>query len=150
MRTEKESVMTKRHKILLTVFCLMPCVVFAQVASKPKPAESKESATNAWKAFGVRERFQGPLALKTKEGKTIALNVGVRVWSIDATLGRQTLRTTDYTVFHLRGGKIKTVVDGKEQMRSVDEYWTLPAGWSFSLEVKGETALLETTTISTK
>jgi hypothetical protein len=50
----------------------------------------------------------------------------------------------------LRGGKIKTVVDGKEQMRSVDEYWTLPAGSSFSLEVKGETALLETTTISTK
>ena len=142
--------MTKRHKLFLAVFCVTPLLVFAQGASKPKPAESKESATNAWKAFGVRERFQGPLALKTKEGKSVALNVGVRVWSIDGALGRQTLRTTDYTVFRLRAGKIKTVVDGKEQLRDVDEYWTLPAGTSFSLEVKGETALLETTTVSTK
>lgn len=142
--------MTKRHEIMLAVFCLMPCLVCAQGAAKARPADSKESATNAWKAFRVHEQFQGPLALKTKGGKTVALNVGVRVWSIDATLGRQTLRITDYTVFHLRGGKLQTVVDGKEQLRNVDEYWTLPAGSSFSFEVKGETALLETTTISTK
>lgn len=142
--------MNKLQKCILSVFLLTPVLVFAQQRSKQKGADSKEAATAAWKAFRMRERFLGPLTLKTKAGKTLALNVGLRVWSIDGTLGRQTLRTTDYTVFRLRAGRIKTVVDGKEQVRNVDEYWTLPAGSTLSLEVKGETALLETTTIAAK
>jgi hypothetical protein len=146
----REGIMNKLLKCIFFVFLLAPVPVFAQQSSKQKSADSKEAATSAWKAFRMRERFQGPLTLKTKAGKTLSLNVGLRVWSIDGTLGRQTLRTTDYTVFRLRAGKIKTVVDGKEQVRNVDEYWTLPAGSTLSLEVKGETALLETTTVATK
>jgi hypothetical protein len=146
----REGIMNKLLKCVVFVFLLTPVPVFAQQSSKQKSADSKEAATSAWKAFRMRERFQGPLTLKTKAGKTLSLNVGLRIWSIDGTLGRQTLRTTDYTVFRLRAGKIKTVVDGKEQVRNVDEYWTLPAGSTLSLEVKGETALLETTTVATK
>jgi hypothetical protein len=146
----REGIMNKLLKCIFSVLLLTPVHVLAQQASKQKSADSKEAATAAWKAFRMRERFQGPLTLKTKAGKTLALNVGLRVWSIDGTLGRQTLRTTDYTIFRLRAGKIKTVVDGKEQVRNVDEYWTLPAGSTLSLEVKGETALLETTTIAAK
>jgi hypothetical protein len=142
--------MNKLLKYVVFVFLLTPVPVLAQQSSKQKSADGKEAGTAAWKAFRMRERFQGPLSLKTKAGKTLALNVGLRIWSIDGTLGRQTLRTTDYTVFRLRAGKIKTVIDGKEQVRNVDEYWTLPAGSTLSLEVKGETALLETTTIATK
>jgi len=142
--------MNKLLKCIFSVLLLTPVHVLAQQASKQKSADSKEAATAAWKAFRMRERFQGPLTLKTKAGKTLALNLGLRVWSIDGTLGRQTLRTTDYTIFRLRAGKIKTVVDGKEQVRNVDEYWTLPAGSTLSLEVKGETALLETTTVAAK
>lgn len=142
--------MNKLLKCIFSVLLLTPVHVLAQQASKQKSADSKEAATAAWKAFRMRERFQGPLTLKTKAGKTLALNVGLRVWSIDGTLGRQTLRTTDYTIFRLRAGKIKTVVDGKEQVRNVDECWTLPAGSTLSLEVKGETALLETTIVAAK
>jgi uncharacterized protein YdeI (BOF family) len=142
--------MNKLLKYVVFVFLLTPVPVLAQQSSKQKSADGKEAGTAAWKAFRMRERFQGPLSLKTKAGKALALNVGLRIWSIDGTLGRQTLRTTDYTVFRLRAGKIKTVIDGKEQVRNVDEYWTLPAGSTLSLEVKGETALLETTTIATK
>lgn len=141
--------MNKILKCILSVSLLTPVLVFAQ-SSKQKSADSKDAATAAWKAFRMRERFQGPLILKNKAGKTLSLNVGLRVWSIDGTLGRQTLRTTDYTVFRLRAGRIKTVVEGKEQVRNVDEYWTLPAGSTLSLEVKGETALLETTTVAAK
>jgi len=146
----REGIMNKLLKCIFSVLLLTPVHVLAQQASKQKSADSKEAATAAWKAFRMRERFQGPLTLKTKAGKTLALNVGLRVWSIDGTLGRQTLRTTDYTIFRLRAGKIKTVVDGKEQVRNVDEYWTLPAGSTLSLEVKGETALLETTIVAAK
>jgi uncharacterized protein YdeI (BOF family) len=146
----REDIMNKLLKYVVFVFLLTPVPVLAQQSSKQKSADGKEAGTAAWKAFRMRERFQGPLSLKTKAGKALALNVGLRIWSIDGTLGRQTLRTTDYTVFRLRAGKIKTVIDGKEQVRNVDEYWTLPAGSTLSLEVKGETALLETTTIATK
>jgi hypothetical protein len=142
--------MNKLLKCVVFVFLLTPVPVFGQQSSKQKSADGKEAGTAAWKAFRMRERFQGPLSLKSKAGKTLALNVGLRIWSIDGTLGRQTLRTTDYTVFRLRAGKIKTVIDGKEQVRNVDEYWTLPAGSTLSLEVKGETALLETTTVAAK
>jgi hypothetical protein len=145
----REGIMNKILKCILSVSLLTPVLVFAQ-SSKQKSADSKDAATAAWKAFRMRERFQGPLILKNKAGKTLSLNVGLRVWSIDGTLGRQTLRTTDYTVFRLRAGRIKTVVEGKEQVRNVDEYWTLPAGSTLSLEVKGETALLETTTVAAK
>jgi|ERR1700730_6340374 len=142
--------MSNRRNFLLAFFILTPVLVFAQEASKQEPSDSKESASDAWKTFRVREQLQSPLTLRTKEGETVALNVGVRLWSIDGNLGRQMLRTSDYTVFRLRAGKIKTVIDGKEQMRNIDEYWTLPAGSTFSLEVKGETALLETMTVSPK
>jgi hypothetical protein len=146
----REGIMNKILKCIVFVFLLTPVLVFAQQSSKKKSADSKDAATAAWKAFRMRERFQGPLTLKTKAGKTLALNVGLRIWSIDGTLGRQTLRTTDYTVFRLRAGRIKTIIDGKEQVRNVDEYWTLPAGSTLSMEVKGETALLETTTVAAK
>jgi hypothetical protein len=146
----REGIMNKTVKCIVFVFLLAPVLVFSQQSSKQKSADSKEAATAAWKAFRMRERFQGPLTLKTKAGKTLALNVGLRVWSIDGTLGRQTLRTTDYTIFRLRAGRIKTVIDGKEQVRNVDEYWTLPASSTLSMEVKGETALLETTTVAAK
>ncbi len=142
--------MSRIQKVLLAVFLLAPVIVSAQLASKQKTANSKEAGTAAWKAFRSREQFQGPLTLKTKEGKTLTLSVGLRVWSIDGTLGRQTLRTADYTVFRVRAGRINTIVDGKEQLRNVDEYWILAAGSTLSLEVKGETALLEATTVSTK
>jgi hypothetical protein len=147
---KKGGIVNKMQNFFLAGLLLTPVLVFAQQASKQKSADSKGAATTAWKAFRVRERFQGPLALKTGEGKTLALNVGLRIWSIDGTLGRQTVRASDFTVFRLRAGRIKTVVDGKEQVRNVDEYWMLPAGSTFSLEVKGETALLETTTVRTK
>jgi hypothetical protein len=149
----REVIMNRLQKCIFSAFLLTlltPVLVFAQKPSKQKTADGKEAATAAWKNFRMRERFQGPLTLKTREGKTLALNVGLRIWSIDGALGRQTLRTTDYTVFRLRAGRIKTVLDGKEQIRNVDEYWTLPAGSTLSVEVKGETALLETATVAAK
>jgi hypothetical protein len=146
----REGIMNKLLKCVVFVFLLTPVPVFGQQSSKQKSADGKEAGTAAWKAFRMRERFQGPLSLKSKAGKTLALNVGLRIWSIDGTLGRQTLRTTDYTIFRLRAGRIKTVIDGKEQVRNVDEYWTLPASSTLSMEVKGETALLETTTVAAK
>jgi len=110
--------------------------------------DAKRKGAEAWKSFRVQERYAGKMQLKTKEGKTIALSVATRVWSIDATLGPQALHVNDFTVFQLRGGKVKALIEGVENTRSTDEYWTVPAGATMTLEVKGETALLEAMTVS--
>jgi hypothetical protein len=142
--------MSRTKEILLVGTCLTVALCFAPQNLAQKKAEGKEGATDATKAFRVREGFQGPLTLKTKAGKIVALKVSVRTWSVDGTLGRQTIKTSDFTLFQMRGGKIKALIDGKEEIKSADMFWTLPAGSTFSFEVKGETALLDAMTISTK
>jgi hypothetical protein len=42
------------------------------------------------------------------------------------------------------------LIAGKEEMKFADAYWTLPAGAVMTLQVKGETALLDVMTVSAK
>jgi hypothetical protein len=91
-----------------------------------------------------------PLALKTKEGKTAAFKVGLHTWSIDGALGWQSIKISEFTLFRVRGGKIRVLLDGKEVMKSADDYWSVPAGSTVTLRVKGETALLDVLTIGGK
>jgi len=112
--------------------------------------ESKEAFVDPAKAFRAVEGFQSLLSLKTKAGKTSTLNVRLRRWSIDGALGRQSIRVPDFTLFHVRGGKIRVFSGGKEDVKTTDMYWTLPAGATLTLQVKGETALLDVMTASPK
>ena len=112
--------------------------------------ERKEAFADPAKAFRAVEGFQSLLSLQTKAGKTAKLNVGLRRWSIDGALGPQNIRVADFTVFHVRGGKIRVFNGEKEELKTTDMYWTLPAGVTLRLQVKGETALLDVMTISTK
>jgi len=141
-------------KIRNNSVCVLICAAFAFSIAPgyfgQESAGGKESVVEPAKAFRVTEGFQSPLSLKTKTGKAVTLKVGIHTWSIDGALGRQTIRTTDFTLFHLRGGKIKVFIDGKEEMKTPDSYWTLPAGAMLTMQVKGETALLDAMTVSLK
>jgi hypothetical protein len=142
--------MLREKKLLLIGGCLAFMLPVMLQGRAQKTPEGKEGTKGTSKTFRVREGFQGPLTLKTKQGKPITLKVGVHTWSIDGTLGRQTIRINDFTLFQMRGGKIKALIDGKEEIKSADAFWTMPPGSTFSFEVKGETALIEAMTISTK
>lgn len=111
---------------------------------------SKEAFADPATAFRAVERFESLLSLKTKAGKTTSLKVGLHTWSIDGVLGQQSIRVPDFTLFHVRGGKIRVFTDGKEETKTTDMYWTLPAGATLTLQVKGETALLDVITLSSK
>jgi len=139
-----------RNGLPLTAACMVAAwaaLPNAWAQEAPQAAASGEAAKTT---FRVREGFQAPLTLITKQGKTVSLKVGMHRWSIDGTLGRQTVRVDEFTLFQMRSGKIKTVVDGKEVIKGADDYWTLPAGSTFTFEVKGEAALLDAMTVSTK
>lgn len=112
--------------------------------------ESKEALANPATAFRAVEGFQSSFALKTKGGVLRTVKVGMHTWSIDGASGRQNIRVTDFTLFHVRGGKIRVFSDGKEETKSTDMYWTLPAGTTLTLQVKGETALLDAMMVSSK
>jgi hypothetical protein len=136
--------------LLLAGVCLAATwVILPQAWGQERP-HGKEGAGDVAKPFRVREGFQGLLSLITKQGKTVPLKIAVHRWSIDGSLGRQTIHLDDFTLFQVRGGKIKMLVDGKEDVKSADAYWTMPAGANFTFEVKGETALLEAMMVSTK
>ena len=112
--------------------------------------EGKEAFANPATAFRAVEGFQSSLSFKTKAGMTKTLNVRLHTWSIDGASGRQSIRVTDFTLFHVRGGAIRVFSDGKEETKTTDMYWTLPAGATLTLRVKGETALLDAMTVSPK
>jgi hypothetical protein len=137
-------------QLLLIVACLASTLLVLPQGRGQKRPKGKEGVGDTSKTFRVREEFRMPLTLKTRQGRSITLKVGVRIWSIDGTLGRQTIGIEDFTLFQMRGGKIKALIDGKEEIKSADAFWTMPAGSTFTFEVKGETALLEATTVSTK
>lgn len=131
--------------ISMALACGAPLQGFGQARQA-----SKEAFANPATAFRAVEGFQSSFALKTKAGRTRALKVALHTWSIDGASGRQNIRVTDFTLFHVRGGKIRVFSDGKEETKTTDMYWTLPAGATLALQVKGETALLDAMTVSPK
>jgi hypothetical protein len=139
-----------KKRLVLVAACLVSTLVILPRGRGQQRPEDQEGIRDALKTFRVRDGFQGPLTLKTKRGRAITLNVGVRTWSIDGSLGRQTIRIDDFTLFQMRGGKIKVLMNGKEEIKSADAFWTLSPGSILTFEVKGETALLDAMTVSTK
>jgi hypothetical protein len=134
----------------VSVIVLVCACGVASRAAAQEAAASKQALVDPLKVFRATEAFQAPLALKTKEGKTAALKVALHTWSIDGALGRQSIKTSEFTLFRVRGGKIRVLLDGKEEMKRTDEYWTSPAGTTVTLQVKGETALLDVLTVGGK
>lgn len=138
-----------RDGLPLAAACILAAWAAAPGAWAQEPPQAAATPQVA-KTFRVREGFQAPLTLMTKQGKTVSLKVAMHRWSIDGVLGPQSVRVDEFTLFQLRSGKIKTLVDGKEVTKSADSYWTVPAESTFTFEVKGETALLDAMTVSTK
>jgi hypothetical protein len=142
--------MTSKKGHLFALVCFAALLLALPRAWGQAHTEANGASADPAKAFRVREGFHAPLSLKTKQGKTISLNVAVQKWSIDGTLGPQTIRVDNFTIFQMRSGKIQTQADGKDVIKTADDFWTMPAGSTLIFKVKGETALLEVVTVSTK
>jgi len=141
--------MTAFARLWTRAFLAVPLLV-ASLSWAQAPVPSAPGMAEAAPHFRVREGFEAPLTLKTAQGKVFSLKAARHTWSVDASLGQQSVHIADFTLFHLRAGKISEQVEGQAVLRGVDSYWTLPAGAVFTFEVKGETALLETMTVSLK
>lgn len=132
---------------LLLVFPILVHTIVQQGLAQTQ-SQVPDRKYESWKALRSTERFQGPLTFKNKQGRPVVLQVGLRVWSIDGSLGAQELRIEEFMLFTLRAGRLKTTIDGKEEERKADDSWTLPAGATMTVAVKGEAAVLETLTVT--
>ena len=107
----------------------------------PAPAQQKTETAAPLKPL---ERFEGQAAFRTKQGKPKELHIVIRNWEIHGRQRIDKFPEEGFMVVHLHSGKVTTVINGKEEKRSGDAFWTVPAGSSMSVQVTSESALLET------
>jgi len=124
----------------LIVVSLLSTTALAQQA---RPVESKEQF-DAPIRLEPFERFDGTITLRTKDGQVRKLHVVIRNWIIPNRQRIQRFPEEGFIVVQLRGGELRTVIDGQRQERSEDEFWTVPAGASMSIETGNESAIIQT------
>src|SRR5262245_38997377 len=93
------------------------------------------------------ERFSGTTSIRAKDGRASELRVAVRNWSIGSGSVVARFPEQGPMVVHVLAGRVSAVVDGKQQEYKEGDFWAVPAGQTLSIEVKGETATLQTITI---
>ena len=88
------------------------------------------------------QRFEGSAQFKGKGGKTQNASVTIRQWTIP---GKQKMDVPErgFLLVTLRAGKVTTTIDGKEEKRRTDDFWTVAENAKMSVEAAGEAAILE-------
>jgi quercetin dioxygenase-like cupin family protein len=90
-----------------------------------------------------KQRFQLSATLLDKTSKTRAVQVSARQWDV---LGNQRIvrfPEHGFLLVQLLGGRVTTIIDGKQQKRQHGEFWTVPANSQMSVVASGEDATLQ-------
>jgi hypothetical protein len=94
------------------------------------------------------ERFDGTIALRTRDGQVRRLRVVIRNWIVDRGQVISPFPESGFLIVQLRAGEVVTVIDGQRQERLEDEFWTVPAGSAMAVETRKESAILQTTVVT--
>ena len=148
MRKELEAIQVLRPRARRSLFA-------SAVASLVSSCLPLAATTLAQKQEGINtatiqrsEKFQGAATLIDKGGKPRMVRASVHQWTI---LGDQLIpefHERGLLLVQLLGGKVTTVIEGKEQKRASGEFWVVPANARMSIHATGETATLEVTVLS--
>jgi hypothetical protein len=122
-------------KRTIAMAILLACAAALAAQESPRPA-----STDASPVLG-RERFRGTLVVGTR-----ALGVTQRNWSLAG--GRAEIPDTGFLVVQLHSGELVTTINGNRQKRQPNEWWTVPEGAKWSVEVTSEHAVIHVTALS--
>jgi hypothetical protein len=106
-----------------------------QNPARPSPAQGD--------VLTVRNQFDTVLSYRTAAGQTRRIRVARRQWSLT---GQSTLPRSPepgLLVVQLTGGDVKTTIGKEQRTPRGDEFWTVPPGAPFRIEVGKEQATLE-------
>jgi len=125
---------------------LAALVLVCLASSVTTYAQNRESINPA--AVQHFDKFQSSATLLDTRGKPRNIRVAVHQWTI---LGEQRIpefQEHGFLLVQLLGGKVSTVIDGKEQRRAKGEFWVVPATSKMNIHATGETATLEVTIVT--
>ena len=94
-------------------------------------------------------RFDGTAQFKGKGGANKDAHVTIRQWTIP---GKQKMDVPEkgFLLVTLRAGKVTTTINGKEDKRRTDEFWTVPENSKMTVEAAGEAAIIEVISINVR
>jgi quercetin dioxygenase-like cupin family protein len=92
-----------------------------------------------------RERIRAEIPITTREGVR-TLQVTQRNWSLAG--GQAGIPDTGFLVVQLHSGEVVTTIEGNRQKRKPGEWWSVPEGAKWSVQVTSEMAVLQVTGIS--
>src|SRR5271165_3453002 len=94
--------------------------------------------------------FEGSIETPVN-GVAQAIHARVQSWGIGGARGQQgpvqEIPLRGFYVAHLLGGEVLATIDGKTTKEMAGSYWAVPAGATMRVQVIGEYAVLETTTV---
>lgn len=122
--------------VLASIVCFVPVTEHAQPPSVEMPAPVT--------------RFQGDAHFKSKDGRTRDAQVTIRQWTIPPKQKVDSLPERGFLLVTVRAGKVTTTINGQQQQRRTDDFWTVPENAKMSVEATGEAALLEVFSLSVR
>lgn len=118
---------------------------FAIACAALLPAQERSTQSSDAAPVLGRERFRGEIPITTREGaRTLA--VTQRNWSLAG--GRAEIPDTGFLVVQLHSGNVTTTINGESQKRMPNDWWTVPEGAKWSVQITSEHAVLHVTAIS--
>jgi hypothetical protein len=124
---------------VIRVICL---TVFALLALAELPRSARAQSPTA-------TLFDGKVSVPIAAGKTRHFHVQIRRWQLDADDGEgRPIPFAAFSVVTLSSGRIETTIDGKTEIRTPDEFWTVKAGSVMKVRVLGESAVLQTVIVT--
>jgi quercetin dioxygenase-like cupin family protein len=96
--------------------------------------------------------FEGRTTTPAKDGATQPVRVVVQSWEIAGGEGpngaAHEIPLQGFYLAHLLSGHISATIDGQTAERATGDYWTVKAGATMQVKVRGEFAVLETVVVS--
>jgi quercetin dioxygenase-like cupin family protein len=130
--------MRLRIAALSSLMLLVPAAEHAQQAAAPSDLLAPVS------------RFQGDAHFKGKDGRTRDAQVTIRQWTIFPKQKVDPLPEKGFLLVTVRAGKVTTTINGQQQERKTDDFWTVPENAKMSVEGSGEAALLEVLSLTAR
>lgn len=86
-------------------------------------------------------------AVKSAESE-LTFRFIIKNWMIDGGQTVEEFPERGFLVMQLRGGELTTIINGEEQERGEDEFWTVPEGATLVMVTGDDSAVIQTVAIS--
>jgi hypothetical protein len=89
------------------------------------------------------ERLDGTVSVRGKNGELRRLALSLRNWIIDSHRRIERFPETGLLVIQVRAGYAYVTVAGQRRLRGTDQFFTVPAGATMSIETDDDAAILQ-------